>query len=144
MTAPDPLEVAHQVALEHIAYLRRQGVPLVDAAAAIGASIGSGGWDGLTEAYAIAWHELSQGVADGPDRWDAKNSNGPGALTPRPAGFATGAEAGQSGGARLETHHGFQDCPSAPEFQARRYGVAADFRRNNGPVRLRRQTGRAR
>jgi hypothetical protein len=144
MTAPDPLEVAHQVAIEHIAYLRRQGVPLVEAAAAIGVPIGDGGWDGLTVAYAVAWHELSQGVVGPGNPWDAKNSNGPGVSPPRPAGFAIGAEAGQSGRDRPETSHGFQDCRSAPEFQARRYGVAADFRRNNGPVRLRRQTGRAR
>jgi hypothetical protein len=78
MTAADPLEVASQVAAKHIAYLRRNGVSMIDAAAVIGitsAMVGDGGWDGVMWAYARAWHELNQGVAVPGEKVNAKNSN---------------------------------------------------------------------
>jgi hypothetical protein len=78
MTAADPLEVASQVAAKHIAYLRRNGVSMIDAAAAIGitsATVGDGGWDGVMWAYARAWHELNQSVAVPGEKVNAKNSN---------------------------------------------------------------------
>lgn len=116
MTAPDPLAVA----AEHIAFLRRRGVPLVEAAAAIGAPVGGDGWDGLTWAYARCWHELSQGVAVSREEWEAENSNGR-TVCSSPAGWLSNSSvAGHIGVSRHETSHGFHDRGFARTFQGRR------------------------
>ena len=137
---PDPLAVA----AEHIAYLRRSGASLTDAAAAIGAPVGAEGWDGLTWAYARVWHELRQGVAVSAEEWNAENSNGRTAGNSTAGWFRSGSETGHCGGARFEpSSHGFKDCRFAPEFQARRFAVGVNFRRKPAAGRLRLQSGGA-
>jgi hypothetical protein len=141
MTGPDPLVVA----AEHIAFLRRSGVPLVEAAAAIGAPAGVDGWDGLTWAYARCWHEMSQGVAVSREEWEAENSNGRSAIN-TPAGWLSESpEAGPCGGARFEpSTHGSKNCRSASFFQVPSRDGAVDFRRRSAGDRLRSQVWRAR
>jgi hypothetical protein len=52
---------AEQAALEHVGHLRVQGVPLDEAAAAIGIDPANcKGWDDITQAYAGRHYDLAQ------------------------------------------------------------------------------------
>src|SRR5690349_1266363 len=139
MMGLDPLVVA----TEHIAYLRRRGVPLAEAAASIGAPVGTDGWDGLTWAFARCWHEMNQGVAVSREEWDPDTAMA-GAPQTHPASWiSSGLVSGQSGCGRLNDIERREDCRFAPEFQARRHAVGLNFRRRPAGSRIRLQNWRA-